>query len=331
MLRTGWLSGLAMALLCVASAEAQDAPAQDAPTRGARVENAPARTIAPFGAANVKVSEYWLGMHCRPAGESLRGQLGLADKQGLVVNLVVPDSPAEAAGIKRHDVLVTAGGKPLGEVAHVIEAVRAADGKQLKIELIRAGKHEKLSITPDKRPNRVISGVPRKPGDVAADWDTIHKWLQRVEPGELGGGPMRFRFLRLGTILPPGPPLLPAMPGNLRVTITRQTDTPAAIVVQRGEEKWEITEEELDKLPDDIRPHIEQFLNPPILRGPIGHVPGVDRDRMEARLAEIARRMERVHLLVEEMHRRMDRLHLPAEEIKEERHQLKQPKEDLPD
>ena len=73
MLRTRWLGGLAMALLCVASAEAQDAPAQDAPAQDApaqkaQAENAPARTIAPFGAANVKVSGYWLGVHCRPAG-----------------------------------------------------------------------------------------------------------------------------------------------------------------------------------------------------------------------------------------------------------------------
>jgi len=326
MLRTRWLGGLAMALLCVASAEAQDAPAQDAPAQKAQAENAPARTIAPFGAANVKVSGYWLGVHCRPAGGPLRSQLGLADNQGLVVNLVVPDSPAEAVGIKRHDVLVTAGGKPLGEVAHVIEAVRAADGKQLKIELIRAGKREELTITPDKRPNRVISVVPRKPGDVVADWDTIHKWHKRVEPGEFGEGPMRFRFLRPGTILPPGPPPLPAIPGNLRVTITKQADKPAAIVVQRGEEKWEVTEKELDKLPDDIRPHIEQLLNPnpPMLRGPVGHVPGVDRDRMEARMAEILRRME-------EVNRRWGRLHLLHEGMKEGQHQLKQPKEDLSD
>ena len=317
MLRTRWLSGLAMTLLCVASAEVQDAAAQDVPDQKAQVGNAPARTIAPFGAANVKVSEYWLGVHCRAAGELLRGQLGLAENQGLVVNLVVPDSPAEAAGIKRHDVLVTAGGKLLGEVAHVMEAVRAADGKQLKIELIRAGKREELTITPDKRPNRVISAVPRKPGDVAADWDMIRKWLRWVEPGEFGEGPMRFRFLRPGTILPPGPPPLPAMPGNLRVTITRQADKPASIVVQRGEEKWELTEEELDKLPDDIRPHVEQFLNPPIPRGPIGYIPAVDRGRMEARMAEIARRMEQVHLLVEEMHRRMERLNPSDEETKE--------------
>jgi membrane-associated protease RseP (regulator of RpoE activity) len=267
MLRTRWLSGLAMTLLCVASAEAQDAAAQKA-----AVEKAPGQATATFGVANVKVSAYWLGVHCRPAGELLRSQLGLAENQGLVVHLVVPDSPAEAAGIKRHDVLVTAGGKPLGEVAHVTEAVDAADGKQLKIELIRVGKREELIITPDKRPERVISAVPRQPGDVVADWVTIHKWLERVEPGEFGEGPRRFRFLRSGTILPPGPPPLPTLPGNLRVTITRQADKPAAIVVQRGEEKWELTAEELDKLPDNIRPHIEQFINQPMLRGPIGHI-----------------------------------------------------------
>jgi hypothetical protein len=44
------------------------------------------------------------------------------------------------------------------------------------------------------------------------------------------------------------------------ISISKAGDQPAKVVVQRGNDKWEVTEKELDKLPADIRPSVEQML-----------------------------------------------------------------------
>jgi hypothetical protein len=292
MLLNRWISALAMALLCVVAAEAQQGVGKEATGQKPGVSS---------GTINVKVSEYWLGVHCRPVDELLRSQFGIAESQGLVVNLVVPDSPAEAAGIRRHDILLSVGGKPLSEVIDVIKVVKAAKGTELKFDVIRAGKRDTITVKPTKRPRHVVSATNRKTDQQKADWDIIQGWLQKVEPGELGEGPRRFRFIRPGTILPPGTQLRPAMPGNLRVTITKQSNKPATIVVQRGEDTWTVTEDNMHKLPDSIRLHVEPLL---VQRAPklIGHMePMHGHERLETRMDEMLKRIDRLHRLVEEL------------------------------
>ena len=48
----------------------------------------------------------YLGVMTREVPPELRSQLGLAEGFGLLVDGVMPDSPATAAGIKEHDILV---------------------------------------------------------------------------------------------------------------------------------------------------------------------------------------------------------------------------------
>ena len=71
---------------------------------------------------------------------------------------------------------------------------------------------------------------------------------------------MQLRFFRPGMILPPGGPLGPKLPENTSVVVTREGDKPAKIVVKQGEKKWEITEDEINKLPEALRPAVEQML-----------------------------------------------------------------------
>ena len=62
-------------------------------------------------------------------------------------------------------------------------------------------------------------------------------------------------------MLPPGGSgPFPPLPGNVTIAVTRQGDKPAKILVTRGEQKWEVAENELDKLPADLRPYVERML-----------------------------------------------------------------------
>ena len=66
----------------------------------------------------------------------------------------------------------------------------------------------------------------------------------------------------------------------MSVAITKEGNEPAKITVQRGNDKWEITEKDLDKLPADVRPFVEQMLG----RGMAGVVGGAMSAGISARL-----------------------------------------------
>ena len=93
-----------------------------------------------------------------------------------------------------------------------------------------------------------------------SDWDVIRQWLEH--PFDGGDHPIRFRILRPGVILPPGVGTRPHVPPDMTITMTRHGDHPARIGVQRGAERWEVGEEELDKLPADVRPYVDRLLGP---------------------------------------------------------------------
>ena len=52
------------------------------------------------------------------------------------------------------------------------------------------------------------------------------------------------------------------LPDEVSITISRNGSAPTQITVKNKEQSWEITEKELDKLPADIRKHVESMLSP---------------------------------------------------------------------
>jgi len=275
-----------------------------------------------FGDAEpIELSDYWLGVDCRPVPPVLRAHLKLPEDRGLVVQQVMPDSPAAAAGIEPYDVLVKADGEPLGKLQDLIDAVDASKDKDLALEVIRGGKSTKIKVKPAKRPESQLPVPgPGKVGESPDDW--VQGYLRQFVPGE-EGKPWRFRFWGPGTILPPDAKPDRRMPGNMQVTVTRSGDDPAKIVVKRGDETWEVTEDELDKLPDDVRPHVERMLGrTPPPKGPKGRSGDFDfvpewpglrwqfrpEGPLEQRMEEMSRRIEELRKSLDQMRERRPRL-----------------------
>ncbi len=202
---------------------------------------------------------YWLGLMCQPVDEPLRAQLNLPDDQGLMVVSVVEESPAAEAGIEKYDVLTKVDGKPIHRIDDLIAAVeKAQDKKPVALEVIHQGKRRQIKVTPAKRPQPVpLQAVaPGPESSLQEQWpEPLRRWMQLKRPN-----PNRLQFMWPGRILPPGKKPSAPLPSNVTVTITKQGDQPAKIVVKRGEKTWEVTEEELDKLPADVRPHVEHIL-----------------------------------------------------------------------
>jgi membrane-associated protease RseP (regulator of RpoE activity) len=85
------------------------------------------------------------------ASSTLRTQLKLPKDEGIVIDRVLPDSPAQKAGFQEHDVLVAVNGKPLAKSEDLSAAVKASEGKALKFSVLRGGQKMEIDVTPEKR------------------------------------------------------------------------------------------------------------------------------------------------------------------------------------
>jgi len=228
--------------------------------------------MGPWGIAPIhpsRVSEYWLGVVSEsPLPDSLRAQLKLPANRGLLVMEVAPGSPAAAAKLRRFDVLLKAGDRDLGKVEDLIEALDASKGQKMTLEIIREGQPRKIEVTPAKRPAEARPKARDWPAGLfpggAGPWEPLKEWLDKTQPGG-PGKPLRFRFLRPGVLLPPGAPAPEPMPGNMTITITKQGNEPAKVVITQGDKKWEATDDHLEKLPPEVRRHVERLLDRPAI------------------------------------------------------------------
>lgn len=186
-------------------------------------------------------SRWWLGVECVPVERPLAKHLGLKEGQGLIVMNVVEGSAADEAGLKPDDVLVRAGEEELGSLIDLVEVVNASKGEKLTLELIREGEKTTVEITPKERPRD-----------------------QRFGPMvREHGGPFRFRVLGPGVIEPFAIKLhreRPKLPKDVTVTITATGEEPIRVKVQRGDKSWDVAADQLDQLPDDLRPAVAALL-----------------------------------------------------------------------
>jgi membrane-associated protease RseP (regulator of RpoE activity) len=268
----------------------------------------------------VKLGEYWVGVQCYALHD--------AKGEGVGVASVVPGGPADAAGIRQHDTIVRAGSHPIRKIQELVDAVEQAQGKPLAVELRRDGKSQTVTVTPEKRPEgaELSRSLPMSDDP---DWRRLEQWLEQMRPGAHPGGPMRFRFLQPGTLIPPGTPVRPPLPENMTIVITKTGADPARVVVKRGGETWETTEEELGKLPEDVRTHVERLLGRAgggwIGKSPLpgelqqfdivpdwpGGGPNVPSTEMLERRFE--EHFNRMHQKLDELHKALEKAQQPAE------------------
>ena len=76
----------------------------------------------------------------------MRQAVGLSDEPGVLVMRVRRDSPAQAAGLNRGDLVTGAGGTPVRSIGDLDRAVRAADGT-LALSVLRGAEPHALEVT----------------------------------------------------------------------------------------------------------------------------------------------------------------------------------------
>jgi serine protease Do len=99
-----------------------------------------AKEIVPQLRDHGRVTRGWLGVAVQPLTPEIARALGLESTQGALVSQVRPGSPAQAADVRRGDVIVAYRGEKIGELRSLPGAVSATRvGEEVELELIRDG------------------------------------------------------------------------------------------------------------------------------------------------------------------------------------------------
>lgn len=257
-------------------------------------------------------SDRWIGVVCEPIEDALRSQLDVPENEGLIVTSVVPGAPAEKAGLREHDVLLQIDDEPLREVADLVAKIRGADKRGLSVTYLRKGKRITQTVTPEPRPDQAtwMGGEGPAEGVTNIDPQKLHTWLEELK-NQGAKGALNFRVFGPGLEFHGVQGKKIDLPNQLSVEINKEGDEPARIKVRRGDETWEITEDHIDDLPEDVRPFVSGMMgqggagNALMYRLPgLQELPPMDSEtwsNMDDRLDDMRLQLEEVLKQLEEM------------------------------
>jgi serine protease Do len=99
-----------------------------------------------------KVPVTFLGIETSDVPRVVSEQLGLAKGFGLVVDYVVPDGPAAAAGVQQNDILKMLNDQILTEPAQLSKLIRSYnEGTTITLTVLRKGQEQKISVKLTKK------------------------------------------------------------------------------------------------------------------------------------------------------------------------------------
>jgi hypothetical protein len=240
---THWLRTAMAAGMCAGFGAA--ALAQQPPVDGPR----PPRVLLGERGDQEASSPYYIGLALDELSEELRAQLDL--KHGVIIADVAPDSPAAKADIKRHDILITAGDMDVNSARDVLKAVNEAQDRELPLVVLRAGKKVKVTVTPTKRP---MEARPPREQEGAGPEGRL-RW-----PFARGEGRDALFLYHPGMIMGKGMVKFGELPEDISISIKKLGKEPAQIAVKKGDKSWEVAEDKLSDLPDEVREVVERFL-----------------------------------------------------------------------
>ena len=102
-----------------------------------------------------KVSRGWLGISMQPVDADMAEALGLSEARGALVSVVHDGTPAEGAGLRAGDVVLSLEGEAIADSNALLHAVgRHRPGERVRLDVLRDGEHEEISVTLGERPSR---------------------------------------------------------------------------------------------------------------------------------------------------------------------------------
>jgi serine protease Do len=100
-----------------------------------------------------KVTRGWLGVQIDNVNESLAKALNLDNLNGAIITQVIKDSPAEEAGVKAKDVIVSVDGEKVNDSSNLKNLISSGrPNDKTKLTVIRDGHEKNLTVTLGLRP-----------------------------------------------------------------------------------------------------------------------------------------------------------------------------------
>ena len=98
----------------------------------------------------------WLGIATGKIDAVLATQLDLPEGVGAAVKLVLPDSPAEKSGIKKHDIIFEIDGKPIKSPDHLSKLISSRKAEtNAELSVIHRGAKKTIEVNFAKRPDHL--------------------------------------------------------------------------------------------------------------------------------------------------------------------------------
>ncbi len=286
-----------------------------------------AAPAAPEAPAAPQEPAFWIGLRGRGVEDPvLRTQLQLAEDMGVVVEDVVPDSPAEKAGLRKHDIILRSNDDAVDSMAVLQEQVQAGGEKPLELKLLRLGKEMTFTVTPEQRPDDFgqLAGTESAIPGQDAFGGQLGQLMQQLQGG--AGLPGGLRVFGPGMVLNNGRMNLNSIPNGVSVSIARNGDGPAQITVKKGEQTWTLSSDDakaLAELPEDIRNFVTGMLQGQngglqaqfgnldweaelrhMLPDRLNNLPGMAE--FKASEDEVAKRLEQLQEQIETLQERLD-------------------------
>jgi serine protease Do len=127
-----------------------------------------------------KVVRGWLGLIIQDVNDELAKSFELEKAEGILVSEVTPGSPAEKAGLKQGDVVLSLNGALLSDVADLRNRIASTKpGSTAALEIIREGRKEQVQVEIAEQPADFSKSSKMKSGFIL---DRMGLTLQELTP-----------------------------------------------------------------------------------------------------------------------------------------------------
>jgi serine protease Do len=120
---------------------------------GFAIPSSTLKSVLPHLIEDGHVSRGWLGVEIQRLTPELARSFGAQADQGTLVARVIPEAPAEEAGLRAGDIVLSVDGKRVDDPIELSKTVAAiAPGTKIELEILRDGEREELTLVLGERP-----------------------------------------------------------------------------------------------------------------------------------------------------------------------------------